>query len=133
MINELIASFCLVAGAFLMLLAGLGVLRMPDLLMRMHATTKSGALGTGLIMVGVATHFMDNGVTARSLAIIMFIMLTAPVAAHMIGRAGYFVGVPLWPNIVKDELKDQYDNRTHTLNSPPPTERTDDAGEPRDL
>lgn len=119
MINDLFASIFLIAGAFLMLLAGLGSVRMPDLLMRMHATTKAGALGSGLIMLGVATHFLDSSVTARCFAIILFIMLTAPVAAHMIGRAGYFVGVPLWHNTIRDDLQGQYDNRTHFLNSSP--------------
>lgn len=123
MINELIVAICLVTGTFLMFLAGVGALRMPDLLMRMHATTKSSVLGTGLIMTGVASYFLDNGATGRSLAIVVFIMLTASVAAHMIGRSAYFVGVPLWSRIVKDELKGRYDHRTHILRS---TESRDD-------
>ena len=118
MINDALVAILLVTGTFIMLLAGIGVLRMPDLLMRMHATTKAGTLGAGLVMLAVATHFLDAGVTARALAIILFIMLTAPVAAHAIGRAGYFVGVPLWGKMLKDDLKDRYDPDTHLLRSP---------------
>ncbi|MCK0538297.1 monovalent cation/H(+) antiporter subunit G [Alcanivorax sp. CY1518] len=119
MITDLIAGLFMIAGTFLMFLAGLGLLRMPDLLMRMHATTKAGAMGIGLVMIGVALHFLEAGVTARVLIIVLFVMLTAPVAAHTIGRAGYFVGVPLWEGMLKDELKGRYDAETHTLASPP--------------
>ena len=119
MMTDLLTAFFLLVGALFMLLAALGALRMPDLLMRMHATTKAGALGSGLIMVAVAVHFWEAGVTARALAVVLFVMLTAPVAAHAIARAGYFVGVPLWPKIVRDELRGRYDEATHRLESPP--------------
>lgn len=116
--TEWIAALLLLAGSLLMLLAALGAVRMPDLLMRMHATTKAGALGSGLIMLAVAVFFGSAEVWARVLAIIAFIMLTAPVAAHMIGRASYFVGVPLWGRILRDDLKGRYDQEHHTLESP---------------
>lgn len=115
---ELLVALSMLTGSVLMLLAAIGALRMPDLPMRMHATTKAGALGSGLIMIAVALHFSSSEVTARVMAIIGFIMLTAPVAAHVIGRAGYFVGVPLWHKILQDDLKGQYDDTTHTLHSP---------------
>ncbi|WP_019021898.1 monovalent cation/H(+) antiporter subunit G [Thioalkalivibrio sp. ALE23] len=114
---EWITAFLLLLGSLLMLLAALGALRMPDLLTRMHATTKAGALGGGTMVVAAAVFFDDGAVTARALAIVVFIILTAPVAAHLIGRAGYFVGIPLWEGTLKDELKDRYDPETHTLAS----------------
>jgi monovalent cation/proton antiporter MnhG/PhaG subunit len=60
------------AGAFFMLVAAIGVLRMPDLLMRMHAATKAGTLGAGLLLVAVAVHFGTTGVTIRAVATIFF-------------------------------------------------------------
>ena len=126
---EFVTSFFLIIGAGFMLVAGLGVWRMPDLLTRMHATTKAGVLGAGLMLVGVGVYFWEVNVLVRVVAVIGFIMLTAPVAAHMIGRAGYFVGVPLWENTVKDELKGRYDEETHTLAGPPSAEeRPKDEG-----
>lgn len=113
--TEFLVAACLVTGTLFMLLAALGALRMPDLPMRMHATTKAGALGSGLVMLAVALHYGESDVTARAIAIIVFIMLTAPVAAHVLARAGYFVGVPLWHRILADELRDKYDPATHTL------------------
>lgn len=116
-LQEALTALLLLLGGGLMLLAGAGALRFPDLLTRMHATTKAGALGAALTVAAVAVYFADGSVTARAVAIIVFIVLTAPVAAHLIGRAGYFVGVPMWEGTVKDELKSHYDPETHELRS----------------
>jgi multicomponent Na+:H+ antiporter subunit G len=116
MINIVVSGF-LLSGALLALLAAIGLYRLPDLPTRMHATTKAGVLGTSLIMIAVAIAFAEVHVIARAFAIICFTVLTAPVAAHVIGRASYFVGVPLWKGTVKDELKTSYDADTHYLRS----------------
>ena len=107
----------LAIGALFMLLASVGLMRLPDLPTRMHASTKAGTLGAAMIMLAVAIHIPDAAVFARVLAVVVFLLLTAPVAAHIIGRAGYYVGVPLWEGTVKDELADQYDFKTQTLSS----------------
>ncbi|MGQ4878801.1 monovalent cation/H(+) antiporter subunit G [Billgrantia sp. LNSP4103-1] len=114
---EAIKGFLILTGAIFMLLAALGILRLPDLLTRMHATTKAAALGVILIMLAVALHFAEVAVVARAFAIIVFVLMTAPVAAHVIGRAGYFVGSKLWSGTVKDELRPNYDPLTHELKS----------------
>jgi len=115
--TEALTAVFLLAGAILMLLAAFGLVRMPDLMCRMHATTKSGALGGGFMMAAVAVYYDDAGVTARALAIVVFIIITTPVAAHIIARAAYFVGIELWPGTLKDELKHRYDRQTHHLRS----------------
>lgn len=105
-----IADYTLVGlislGTAFVFLAGLGVLRMPDLYLRISVTTKAATLGIGLILFGAAIHFSETSVTTRILAIILFLLLTAPVSAHLIGKASYFVGTPLWHKTVIDELKD---------------------------
>lgn len=117
MITEILAATFLLAGCLFMLVAALGVFRMPDLLTRMHATTKSGVLGAGLIMCAVMFFFGDSSVTLKALAVMAFTTLTSPIAAHTIGRAGYFIGVPLWDKTIKDELKGRYDEQNHILKS----------------
>ena len=102
--TEILTAFLVVAGGFFAFAAALGVLRLPDVLIRMHASTKAGTLGCGLILLAVATHFGETAIVARALAAILFLLLTAPVAAHMIGRAAYRTGVPLWQGMVIDEL-----------------------------
>lgn len=116
--SEILSSVLLIIGATFALLAGVGVLRMPDLFMRMQASTKASTLGIGCIIGAVAIHFGELGITTRALATVLFVFLTAPVAAHMIARAAYFVGVPLWEGTIIDELRGQYDQRTHRLARP---------------
>lgn len=116
MIDLIIAVF-LISGAAFMVLAALGILRLPDLPTRMHSSTKAGAMGAMLIMVGVVIGFSEWLAMARGLAIVLFIMMTTPIAAHAIGRAAYFIGVPLWDGTIKDELRENYDSRTHGLRS----------------
>lgn len=100
------AAALIVAGAFLVLVAAIGVVRLPDLFMRMHAATKAGALGTGLLLLSAAFVHGELGVSLRVLAAIVFLFLTAPVAAHAIGRAAYLSGeVRLWEGTFVDEMR----------------------------
>lgn len=102
--SETVVIFLLVAGGAFAAIAGLGLLRFPDVLMRMHASTKAGTLGVGLTVVSVAIYFADDLVTTKAILIVLFILLTAPVAAHLIGRAAYRTKSPLWePTIVDDQ------------------------------
>lgn len=105
---ELLISLLLLLAAVVVLLATIGLIRLPDLPTRMHATTKSGVLAIMLIMIAVGLYFARVEITARVLAIIVFTFITAPVAAHAIGRAGYLSGVPLWDKTMRDDLKDYY-------------------------
>lgn len=83
----ILAGLCILAGAAFVLIAALGVFRLKDVLNRMHASTKAGTLGAALTLVAAALHFGSTAITAKVIATILFIMLTAPIAAHMIGRA----------------------------------------------
>jgi multicomponent Na+:H+ antiporter subunit G len=117
MTEWLISGFILLA-AVLVLLASIGLLRLPDLPTRMHATTKSGVLAIILVMLGVALYFREFDVVARTLAIIAFIVITAPVAAHAIGRAGYLSGIQLWSETQKDELAEYYQKEGKSTQKP---------------
>lgn len=118
MMIDLFVAFFVLLGSFLMLLASIGLNRMPDLLTRMHATTKAGALGAGLLVIAFAIVFWDDtAIIIRAGAVVVFIMITAPVAAHVLARTSYFVGVEVWDGTVKDAIKEQYDLETHQLSS----------------
>ena len=84
---DLLISFFLLLGGFFALVAAIGVLRLPDVLTRMHASTKAGILGSSLILIGAAIYLSEAEITVRVIAIILFLMLTSPIGAHMIGRA----------------------------------------------
>ena len=108
MMTEIIISLLLLLAAIVVLLAAIGLLRLPDLPTRMHATTKSGVLAIVFIMLAVGIYFARTDITARVLAIILFTLVTAPIAAHAIGRAGYLSGIALWSETTRDDLKDYY-------------------------
>ncbi len=94
--TEMIAGLCLIVGGAFILIAGIGIFRMPDVFIRMHASTKVGTLGTGLTMAGVAVFFGEPDVVLRVILIILFLLLTAPIGAHMIGRAALRIGIRPW-------------------------------------
>jgi multicomponent Na+:H+ antiporter subunit G len=106
--SDVISSFLLVSGSLFSLVAALGMLRLPDTIMRMHAATKAGTLGAGLILIAEAVFYQEIGITLRALAAITFLLMTAPVAAHLIGRAAYYSGIKLWKKTCIDQLKDLY-------------------------
>jgi multicomponent Na+:H+ antiporter subunit G len=101
-----------VAGAFFIAVAGLGAFRFKDLYMRMHASTKASSLGLGLLLAAVAISHPEPRVLVESVLIVAFIFLTAPVAAHMISRAGYLHNSKLWEKTKIDELAGKY-SRDH--------------------
>ena len=106
MMENLVSSILLVLGAIFMFIAALGLVRFPDLYTRMHAVTKASSLGTSLILISVAIYFSELGTSLLALFLIVFIFLTAPVAAHLVAKACYHINVPLWDKSVIDELKD---------------------------
>lgn len=114
----LVGSVAVLSGAFV-LLAAIGVLRMPDVLTRMQATSKAATSGAGLMLAAAAIHFGDVGITLRAIAVAGFVFVTAPVAAHMISRAAYFTGIRLTNLTVVDELVEAYDPETHVPRSRP--------------
>lgn len=115
--TEILVSIFIIIGSLFMLLGTIGILRMPDLFMRMSTTTKAATLGTALMLSAAAIYFGNIVVTSKAIATILFVFLTAPISAHMIGRAAYFNRVPLWKNTLIDELRGHYDLSTHKLES----------------
>jgi multicomponent Na+:H+ antiporter subunit G len=108
--NDIIAAGLLVIGAFFIFVASLGIVRMPDMFMRMSCSTKAGTVGIGGLLLAVAVYFGELGVGSRALATISFIFLTAPIGSHRIGRIAYLIGVPLWEKTIKDEMQGIYPN-----------------------
>jgi multicomponent Na+:H+ antiporter subunit G len=117
--TSVLAAVLLVVGGAFMLLASIGVIRMPDLFLRLQATSKATTLGVSCLMLGVALHFGDLGNALRAAAIVALFFVTAPIAAHVIARAAYFIGTELWQGSVIDEIRGHYDERTHELRSDP--------------
>ena len=103
MIVEWIGGALTIIGATLALLAGVGVLRMPDLFTRMQASTKASTLGLGCLLTGLAIQHPEGSFVIRALSIGAFMMVTTAVSAHAIARAAALAGVPLWKGTRVDE------------------------------
>lgn len=101
---DVVVAVCFLTGSFLALVAGIGIVRFPDLLARMHAGTKPQVLGLILMMTGLAVHLRRLEVLGTLVLVVLFQMITAPVAAHMVGRAGYRTGKIRHDLLVRDEL-----------------------------
>ncbi len=105
---DLAAAICLLLGATLCFVGALGLVRLPDIFARMHAATKPQMLGLLLILTGLALNVR----TWESVTTLLFVLgaqaLTAPVAAHLLGRSGYRAGVAVDELLHHDDLGEAY-------------------------
>lgn len=95
---DILTGLFLCLGTLLILSASLGVLRMPDLYTRMHAATKAGTVGLSCVLLAVAISIPEISMISRVVGTMVFILLTAPVASHLLGRAMREVGYRIWRN-----------------------------------
>jgi multicomponent Na+:H+ antiporter subunit G len=112
---DAITAVAWLAGASFALLAALGVLRMPDVFTRMQTSTKASTLGMAFLLVGAAMQLSDVASVVRLASIGAFLLLTTPVAAHVIARAAYLTDVPLWDGTVVDERREDEDRITDEI------------------
>ena len=103
--SEILIMVLCTLGALFILIAALGIYRMPDFYTRLSVTVKASTLGVGCILGAVAIYFYDFSVSTKVFAIIFFLFITSPVAAYMISRTAYLSGVKLWKGSVVDELE----------------------------
>lgn len=115
--SDILIMFLCTVGSIVVLIAAIGIARMPDFYLQLSVTIKAATLGIGLLLAAAAVFFADVSISTNVLAIIFFLVLTAPVAGHMIGRAAYLIGTRLWKHSVVDELKGKYNDQTHQLES----------------
>jgi len=105
-VADVAAAVCFLLGALLALLAAIGVLRLPDLLSRMHAATKPQVLGAVLVMVGVALRVRQPGILGLLALVVLLQMATSVVSSHMVGRASFRAGQVRHDLLVVDELSE---------------------------
>ncbi|MGI5351808.1 monovalent cation/H(+) antiporter subunit G [Streptomyces sp. CA-250714] len=103
-VADVAGAVCMLTGALLCLLAGIGLLRLPDVLARMHAATKPQSLGLLLVLIGAGLWLRSPIDLCTLLLVGLFQLLTSPVAAHMVGRAAYRTGRLDRDAVVRDEL-----------------------------
>lgn len=102
-VSDAIVVFLVLTGASFGLLAGIGIVRMPDLYMRMQSATKAGTLGVACIVLASAVHFATAAAIVEAALVILFLFATAPIASHLIARASYDSGIPLWHRTTRND------------------------------
>jgi multicomponent Na+:H+ antiporter subunit G len=106
---DVVAAVFLVLGGLLSLVAGVGVLRFPDALSRLHAGTKPQVLGLVCIAIAIVLSARTPAALLLLVPVVLFQLLTQPIAAHMIGRAGYRTKNHRRDLLLVDELADDVD------------------------
>jgi multicomponent Na+:H+ antiporter subunit G len=103
--TEWLTDIALVIGVFFMFVASLGVLRLPDFYARLHAPTKAATLGLLALLTALAIDVPETTTITKAVVAMLFIGATAPLGAHLLGRAAYRCGVRLPPGTVIDEYE----------------------------
>ena len=109
--TDWIASALLIAGGFFCLVAGIGIARLGDVFCRMHAATKAGTLGLALICLAAMLLADTWGQVLEALFVFLFMIATAPIGAHLIGRAAYRTRVPMDPATQSDPGAEAFRSR----------------------
>lgn len=104
MVLDIATLICILGATGFSVAAGIGLLRFPDALSRLHAATKPQILGLLLVIAAIALETRSFGTLAALLPVFIFQALTAPIAAHMVGRAAYRTGQIDSESLVVDEL-----------------------------
>ncbi|WP_168212299.1 monovalent cation/H(+) antiporter subunit G [Bacillus sp. N1-1] len=105
-LKEVVISIFMLIGTFFLFSGALGIFRLPDVYTRLHAASKSATLGVAGILIAAFLYFIfeEQMVSGKLILGIIFILMTAPVSGHMISRAAYQKGVPLWDKTTRDDL-----------------------------
>ncbi len=104
-LRDILVAVSLLTGVLFSLVAAIGLLRLPDLYLRMHATSKTTTLGLAGVLLAVLFHFSTYGVTTKVLLVIVFTFFTAPVGAHMIAHSAYACAVDWYDRTIRYDLE----------------------------
>lgn len=110
---DVLAAALLLTGSLLALIAAIGVVRLPDLLSRMHAATKPQVLGTVLVVTGLALRLREPSTLGLLFLVVVLQMCTSVVSSHMVARASFRAGQVRHDLLVVDELGDADEHTEH--------------------
>lgn len=92
----LLSWLCLLSGAFLVVVAGVGLLRLPDFYTRIHGAGVTDTLGAALILMGLAIQAGPTLTAAKLVLVFVFLALTGPTSGHALAKAAYLRGLEPW-------------------------------------
>jgi multicomponent Na+:H+ antiporter subunit G len=103
-VQEVVAAVLLGIGTLFAFTAAVGVVRLPDVFARMHAATKASTFGALFTVAGAGVVLSGATEVTKLVLIGVFMLITAPAAAHMVSRAAHRAGTELGPQTVRDDL-----------------------------
>ncbi len=111
---EIISAIVIILGVLFVVIGAVGLLRLPDFYIRISAITKAATVGVACIMIGVALNYNEISIAIKAFAVVLFLLITSPIAAHIIGRAAYDGGVPLWKKTEVNEYEEYKKKRENS-------------------
>lgn len=115
---DVASAVCLLLGSLFALIAAIGVVRLPDLLSRMHAATKPQVIGLMLVVIGLALRLRDPSLLGVLLLVVLMQMGTSLVSSHMVARASFRAGHLRRDLLVVDELTEEQKSWTDHRGAP---------------
>ena len=103
---EIAVGVLIVMSAFLSMAAGIGIVRFPDVLTRLHAATKPQVLGLAAVLLAIVLQVPTWGVLSTAVLVLTFQLLTQPMTAHMLGRSAYRTDHVRFDLLIEDDLGD---------------------------
>ncbi|MBU1370631.1 MAG: monovalent cation/H(+) antiporter subunit G [Bacteroidetes bacterium] len=103
--RETIVSLFLILGALFTLVSALGIIRLHDVYMRMHAITKSSSLATILFVIAMIIAVPGWRVLLGGLLLIAFVTATAPISTHVLARVSFLLGIKMAPGFKRNDLE----------------------------
>lgn len=101
----LVVAVLCIGGALFSLTAAIGLNRLPDFYTRMHAASKAGTVGSGLLLLAVGLYSQELAVFGCAFVGFLFVVLTAPISAHLLAKSAHLAGYKLSFHAVKDDLE----------------------------
>ncbi len=103
---DVIAALFLLGGLFFMFVGALGIVRLPDTFLRLHAASKCATLGLIGLLLAVVVHIGTGDVAAKSLATLVFAFVAVPIGSHLLAKAALKAGTHQWNQAAGDEHHD---------------------------
>jgi multicomponent Na+:H+ antiporter subunit G len=131
--KEIVMISFMVLGTIFIFIAAVGLLKMPDVYLRMSSSTIAATLGVSSILIALAIHFSTFGITVHVIGTSIFLFLTVPVGAHMMGRAAHKARYQQWDKTLVDRLEGKYNTKTRKLESGVEEDKGQNAGTGSDI
>jgi multicomponent Na+:H+ antiporter subunit G len=101
--NEFLTAACILTGSVFILIAAIGLVRLPDLLCRSHAVAKAMTLGLFLLLIALWLHVGEKQTALKIVLAIFFQLITIPISSHLLGLLALNKNISRWRNRPMDD------------------------------